>query len=87
MTIAPANREVTLGQFNRLMRELIRGNINRNTFQPWEIELLLDIEDCRVRESARDNVLRRYQKAVQRQLERDGATMPIKLSEFLHRRR
>ena len=87
MTTAPANPEATLGQFNRLIRELIRGNINRNTFQPWEIELLLDIEDCHVRESARDNVLRRYQKAVQRQIEREGTTMPIKLSEFLHRRR
>ena len=72
-------------QFNRLIRELLRGQINRNTFRPWEVELLLDIEDCGLRESAKDSALRRYQKAVQRQLEK-GATAPMKLSEFLKRK-
>ena len=68
-----ASPEEILGQFNRLIRELLRGQINRNTFRPWEVELLLDIEDCGLRESAKDGALRRYQKAVQRQMER-GAT-------------
>lgn len=77
--------EQTLSQFNRLIRELLRGQINRNTFRPWEVELLLDIEDCGLRESAKESALRRYQKAVQRQLER-GATEPMKLSEFLKRK-
>jgi len=72
-------------QFNRLIRELLRGQINRNSFRPWEVELLLDIDDCGLRESARDSALRRYQKAVQHQLER-GATAPMKLSEFLKRK-
>jgi hypothetical protein len=78
--------EDILPQFNRLIRELVRGKISRNTFRPWEIQLLLDIENCHLRESARDNVLLRYQKAVQRQMEK-GETMPMKLSEFLARRR
>ena len=73
-------------QFNRLIRELIRGKIARNTFRAWEIELLLDIENCRLRESARDNILRRYQKAVERQFEK-GEARPMKLSEFLARKR
>jgi hypothetical protein len=77
----PSSEEI-LSQFNRLIRELLRGQINRNTFRPWEVELLLDIESCQLRESSRDSVLRRYQKAVQKQIER-GAERPMKLSEFL----
>ena len=81
---APSTEEI-LGQFNRLIRELLRGQINRNTFRPWEVELLLDIEDCRLRKSSKDATLRRYQRAVQRQIER-GATAPVKLSEYLGRK-
>ena len=77
--------EEILGQFNRLIRELLRGQINRNTFRPWEVELLLDVENCNLRDSSRESTLRRYQKAVQRQLER-GAVRPMKLSEFLGRK-
>jgi len=82
----PASPEEILAQFNRLIRELQRGKINRNTFRPWEVELLLDIENCPIRESSRDNVLRRYQKAVQRQMTK-GAAAPMKLSEFLAAKR
>lgn len=74
--------EVLLAQFNRLMTELLRGNMNRNTFQPWEIELLLDIESCQLRDSAKRETLRRYQKAVQKDMER-GATGAMKLSSYL----
>ncbi len=77
--------EEMLAQFNRLIREMLRGQINRNTFRPWEVELLLDVENCGLRDSSRDSTLRRYQKAVQRQLER-GADKPMKLSEFLGRK-
>lgn len=76
--------EEILVQFNRLIRELLRGQISRNTFRPWEVELLLDIESCALRESSREGTLKRYQKAVQRQLTR-GAVKPMKLSEFLGR--
>jgi hypothetical protein len=81
----PPDAEVVLSQFNRLIRELLRGKITRNTFRPWEVELLLDIETCHLKEYFKDSVLRRYQKAVQRQLER-GAATPMKLSEFLRRK-
>ncbi|MCC7499897.1 MAG: hypothetical protein IT160_20120 [Bryobacterales bacterium] len=74
--------EAILAQFNKLVQELVRGTMNRNTFRPWEIELLLDIEACQLRDSAKRETLRRYQKAVQRQMEK-GAEMPMKLSEFL----
>ena len=74
--------EAVLAQFNRLIQELLRGNMQRNTFRPWEIELLLDIESCSLRESSKRDTLRRYQKAVQRHMEK-GARLPLKLSEYL----
>jgi hypothetical protein len=77
--------EEILAQFNRLIRELLRGQINRNTFRQWEVELLLDVENCSLRDSSRESTLRRYQKAVQRQIER-GAREPMKLSDFLGRK-
>ncbi len=74
--------DAVLAQFNRLLQELLRGNMHRNTFRPWEIELLLDIESCNLRESSKRETLRRYQKAVQRHMEK-GARLPLKLSEYL----
>src|SRR5665811_2109476 len=74
--------DAILAQFNRLMQELLRGNMQRNTFRPWEIEILLDIEGCNLRENAKRDILKRYQKAVQRHMEK-GARLPLKLSEYL----
>jgi hypothetical protein len=74
--------EAVLAQFNRLMQDLLRGTLQRNTFRPWEIEVLLDIEACDLRDSSRRETLRRYQKAVQRHMEK-GARLPLKLSEYL----
>ena len=74
--------ETVLAQFNRLIQELLRGNMNRNTFRPWEIDILLDIESCQIRDATRRETLRRYQRAVQRQMEK-GGSKPMKLSEYL----
>ncbi|MGA3025929.1 MAG: hypothetical protein ABSF98_14260 [Bryobacteraceae bacterium] len=74
--------ETVLAQFNRLIQELLRGNVNRNTFRPWEIDILLDIEACQIRDATRRETLRRYQRAVQRQMDK-GAARPMKLSEYL----
>jgi hypothetical protein len=74
--------EVILNRFNKLMQELIRGSLTRNTFQSWEIEILLDIEACQIREVVRRETLRRYQKAVQRAMEK-GAPRPFPLSAYL----
>jgi hypothetical protein len=78
--------ETLLNQFNRLVQELLRGNISRNTFRPWEIELLLDIETCQLKDGQKRETMRRYQRAVQRQMEK-GATAPMKLSEYLEANR
>jgi hypothetical protein len=82
MLVETVDSEARLNRFNRLMQELIRGNMNRNTFQPWEIEILLDIEACQIREPVKRETLRRYQKAVQRAMEK-GAPTPLRLSDYL----
>jgi len=82
MPVQTIDSEARLNRFNRLMQELIRGSMNRNTFQPWEIEILVDIETCQLREPVKRETLRRYQKAVQRSMEK-GAPMPLRLSEYL----
>jgi hypothetical protein len=75
-----------LPQFNKLLSELLRGKLVRNTFQPWEIEILLDIEGCQLRDSNRREVLRRYQKAANKALEK-GSDSLLMLSEYLERNR
>jgi hypothetical protein len=82
MLVQTLDSEARLNRFNRLMQELIRGAMNRNTFQPWEIDILLDIEACQIQEPVKRETLRRYQKAVQRSMEK-GAPMPLRLSEYL----
>lgn len=82
MLVETLDAEARLNRFNRLMQELIRGNMSRNTFQPWEIELLLDIEACQLREPVKRETLRRYHKAVQRAMDK-GAPTPFPLSEYL----
>jgi hypothetical protein len=74
--------EIVLAQFNRLLAEVLRGNVDRNTFRRWEVDLLLDIQSCNLRDSGRRETLRRYQKAVQRSMDR-GAAWPMKLSDYL----
>jgi hypothetical protein len=75
--------ELLLTRFNRLIQELLRGNLNRNTFHPWEVELMLDIETCQLKDSAKRETLKRYQRHVQRQMEK-GAPKPPLLSEYLN---
>jgi hypothetical protein len=77
--------EAVLHRFNRLMQELLRGSMSRNTFHSWEIDLLLDIEACNGRETTKRETLRRYQKAVQRSMEK-GAPVPFLLSEYLEKK-
>jgi hypothetical protein len=74
--------EAILTRFNKLVQDLLRGNMSRNVFQPWEIDILLDIEECSLKDSSRRETIRRYQKAVQRSME-NGAPVPLKLSEYL----
>ena len=75
-------REIMLNRFRRLMGEVLRRETTRNSFQPWEIEILTDIDICELSPRRRVEILRQYQRAVERQLE-TGPGPPMKLSEFL----
>src|SRR5215475_5062078 len=57
----------SLAEFNNLIQELIQGGPSRSVFKRWEMDVLLDFGNCRVRQSSRGDVLRRYQRAVQKQ--------------------
>lgn len=79
-------QNVELGQFNRVIQELIQGGIKRSSFQRWELEFLLDLELCRIRKSSRAEVLRRYQRAVQKRISAGEPGFP-KLSAFVETER
>ncbi|MBA3974228.1 MAG: hypothetical protein C0504_08440 [Candidatus Solibacter sp.] len=85
MSLTVTELEARLVQFNKLMAELIRGGIRRTTFQPWEIEVLLDIEACDLRDSNRREILKRYQRAANKFFDRGGRSV-LKLSEYLDKR-
>jgi hypothetical protein len=78
----PIQLEWMLNRFRRLLGELQSGKMQRNQFEPWEIDILLDLESCQVNRRQWIGILRQYEKAVERQIER-GDGPPMKLSEFL----
>jgi hypothetical protein len=80
----PKSEKPELTSINQLIQDLIGGSVRRHTFTQWELELLLDLQTCRVRKSARPELLRRYVKAVQQQFAQ-GALGPLRLSTFLDR--
>jgi hypothetical protein len=74
--------EIQLRRFNKLMVEVMRGSLTRNSFQPWEFEILLDMDHCQFDRRRRLEILRQYQRAVCKQMQR-GPGPPMKLSTFL----
>ncbi len=77
--------ELMLNRFRKLMAEIMRGTIPRTTFQPWEVEILLDMQTCAIESRRRGEILRQYQRAVEKQMEM-GPGPPMKLSDFLQLR-
>lgn len=69
--------------FKRLMRDVQTGSLARNSFRPWEVELLLDFQSCELPGPTRRRILRRYERAVLKSIDRGAA--PLKLSEYLAR--
>ena len=55
--------ELMLNRFNRLIGEVIRGVLARNSFQPWEVEILMDLENCHLERRRRLEILRQYQRS------------------------
>ena len=69
-------------RFERLLGAVMRGELERNSFQRWEVDILLDLTDCRLDGRRRADILTQYRNAVARQM-RSGPGPPMKLSEFL----
>ena len=78
-------REVMLNRFRRLIAEIGRGALSRNTFEAWEVELLLDLDACQLDARRRPEILKQYVRAVERQME-NGPGPPVKLSHYLIQR-
>ncbi len=56
--------------------------MKRTEFSAWEVELMVDMQSCRIQQRSKAETLKRYQKMAVRAIEM-GATSPPKLSEFL----
>jgi hypothetical protein len=74
--------EIQLHRFTKLISEVIRRDVTRNSFLPWEVEILMDMENCSLDRRRRMDILKQYQRAVGKQMER-GPGPPMKLSYFL----
>lgn len=86
MDILPAPElESRLANLDKLVADLIAGQFHRTTFQPWEVEVLLDIQACSVGDSNKRELLKRYQKAAHRWFDRGGRTLLL-LSDYRARR-
>ncbi|MBI1895711.1 MAG: hypothetical protein HYS04_04110 [Acidobacteria bacterium] len=72
-------------QFHKLIENLLRGKLDRHAFERWEIELLLEVEACRLPKSKRDRALRSYRSFVLRQIE-SGCTRLAGFAEYLAER-
>jgi hypothetical protein len=72
-----------LARFNRLIEQVASGEMRRQSFRLWEADILLDLMRCNVSGLSMPQVLRRYQKAVQRQMSTGSHLQPMKLSEYL----
>ena len=77
--------ETVLARFNRLLQDLLRGTIRRNTFLPWEVDLMLDIEQCALTDRALRRELQRYQVLVRKRMAK-GECTPPRFREFLKAR-
>ena len=75
-------RELMLNRFKKLAGELMRGQLTRQTFEPWEVEILVDLEACQLDPRQRIELLKQYRRAVERQMEH-GAGPPMRFSQFL----
>ena len=65
----------------QLIQELIAGTVRRNVFTAWEMRLLLDLQNARMRRSSRPEVLRRYLKQIEQQYA-SGAPEPVRFAQF-----
>jgi len=81
----PLDAEAILLRFNRLIRSFNANNLRNTVYQPWEVQILLDIHACHREQPVPKRILEDYRKAARRQVEESGRS-PMLLSEYLKRR-
>jgi hypothetical protein len=81
----PPDIELIINRFNRLVKEILQGEVRRTTFERWEVEFLVDFQACTLTRSRKEDALRKYQRVVQRQIERHQLP-PARFSEFMVQR-
>ena len=73
-------------RFNRLIHEMLHGCVRRNAFERWEVDLMVAFQEYDYDRATKRQLLRRYQKAVNRGLE-SGAPPPQPSAYLASRRR
>src|SRR5690242_19413999 len=73
----------TFASYSQLVQELISGTVRRHTFTQAELELLLDLQNSRIRKSSKPDVLRRYLRAAQLQFAQQASL--LRFSQFMER--
>jgi hypothetical protein len=84
-TLPAFELERRLDHLDQLVADLSAGRFRRTTFQPWEVELLLDIQACNIGDSNKKELLKRYQRAAHRWFDRGGRTILL-LSDYMAKR-
>src|SRR3954470_23490227 len=82
-SMAVTDPRFTFVSFSQLVQELISGTVRRHTFTQSELELLLDLQNSRIRKSSKPDVLRRYLRAAQAQFAQQSSV--LRFSKFMER--
>lgn len=72
-----------LASYSQLIQDLINGSVRRHTFTQSELELLLDLQTCRLRKSSKPEALRRYLRALHQHVAAEATI--LRFSTFLDR--
>jgi hypothetical protein len=76
-------KSVTRSRLHGLIAELLQGHIRRTYFQPWEVDLLLDIDQYEMPAGLRTRMLRRYERFAAKALVEAEHPVPIRFSDYL----
>jgi hypothetical protein len=68
-------------RFNRLIRSVLDGDLKGNSFQPWELEIILDLERWPLPQAEFRRAILRYQRYGNRCLCK-GAAVPQTISDY-----
>jgi len=80
----PPDFELMANRFDRLVRNSCKGSAP-HLFPAWEVHLLLDLQECRLTRSRRDETLRAIRRWCTGRSS-DGELPPVRFSNFVGQR-